>query len=126
MQSPQRSVTHLASLSDCITTPTAHPHLLAIFEGLLSHPYWTVTTGTHQHNVGDMYLALTLDNPPLLSEPTGPHMTFDQVDFFDNDAAFVSMDAEDFATLASIFTSNDLDKIILANMPCTGNLLLHG
>jgi hypothetical protein len=73
-----------------------------------------------------VYLALTLDNSPLLGEATGPHMTFDQVDFFDDNASFISMDAEDFATLASISTSNDLDKIILANMPSTRNLLLHG
>jgi hypothetical protein len=73
-----------------------------------------------------MDLALTLDNPPLLGETTGPHMTLDHVDFFDDNSPFVGMDAEDFATLASVFTSNDLDKIILADMARTGNPLLHG
>jgi hypothetical protein len=126
MQMPRRSKTCLASLSDYITAPTAYPHLLTIFQGLLSHPNWEITTGTHQHDVGDMYLALTLDNSPLLGETTGPHMTLDHVDFFDDNSPFVGLDAEDFATLASVFTSNDLDKIILADMARTGNPLLHG
>jgi hypothetical protein len=126
MRTPQHSKSLLASLSDYITAPTAYPYLLTIFEGFLSHPYWKITTGTHQHDVGDVYLTLTLDNPPLLGETTGPHMTLDHVDFFDNDPPFVGMYAEDFATLASVFTSDDLDEIILANMERTGNSLLHG
>jgi len=126
MQTLHCSITCLASLSDYITAPATYPHPLAIFEGLLSHPYWTVTTGTHQHDVGDVYLTLTLDNPPLLGEATRPHVTLDQVDFFDNNAPFIGMDAKNFTTLTAVFTSNDLDKIILANMPCTGNLFLHG
>jgi hypothetical protein len=85
-----------------------------------------ITTGAHQHHIRNVYLALTLDDPPLLGEATGSHMTLDQVDFFNDNAPFISMDTEDFATLASIFPSNNLDKVILANMPCTGNPLLHG
>jgi hypothetical protein len=52
-------------------------------------------------------------------------MTLDHVDFFDDDAPLVGMNAEDFATLASVFTSNDLDEIILANMERAGNPILH-
>jgi hypothetical protein len=116
----------LPSLFDYITAPTAHPHFLTIFEGFLSHPYWKITTGTHQHDVGDVYLALTLNYPPLLGETTWPHMTLDHVDFFNNDPPFIDVDSKDFATLASVFTSNDLDEIILADMERTGNPLLHG
>jgi hypothetical protein len=116
----------LPGLFDHITAPTAHPHFLTVFEGLLSHPYWKVTTGTHQHDVGDMYLALTLNYPALLGKLTGPHMTFDHMDFFNDDPAFIGVDSKDFTTLASVLTSNDLDEIILADMECTGSPLLHG
>jgi len=126
MQTLHSSTTCLAGLSDYIAAPTTYPYLLAIFEGLLSHPYWTITPGTDQHDVGDVYLAFTLDNPPLLGEATGSHMTLDHVDFFNDNAPFISVDAKDFTTLTAVFTSNDLDKIILADMPCTGNPLLHG
>jgi hypothetical protein len=73
-----------------------------------------------------VYLALTLDNAPLLSETTGTHVAFDHVNLFDDDAPFIGMDAEDFATLTSVFTGDNLHKIILADVPPPGTSLLHG
>jgi hypothetical protein len=72
-----------------------------------------------------VYLPLTLNDSPLLRQSTGPHMALDHVDLLDNDASFIGMHAEDFATLPFVFSGDDLDKIILADMPRTGSSLLH-
>jgi hypothetical protein len=38
-----------------------------------------------------MDLAFALDNPTLLREPTGAHMTLDHVDLLDDNPAFIGM-----------------------------------
>jgi len=53
-------------------------------------------------------------------------MALDHVYLLDYEASFIGMHAQDFATLPFVFSGNDLDKIILADMPRTGNSLLHG
>jgi hypothetical protein len=106
-----------ANLSNRIATPTAHADLLTIFEELLPNPYREVAAGAYQHDVRHMDLTLTLNDASLLGEPTGTHMTLDHVDFLDDNTSFIGMYPEDFATLAFVFASDNLDKIILADMP---------
>jgi hypothetical protein len=106
-----------ASLPYHIATPTTHANLLSIVEALLSHPYRQVTSRTYEHDIRDVYLALTLNNATLLREPTRSHVTLNHVDLLDDDASFIGMHTEDLATLTFIFARNDLDKIILADMP---------
>jgi hypothetical protein len=105
------------SLAYHVATPTTHTNLLSIVEVLLSHPYRQVTSHTHEHDIRDVYLALTLNNASLLREPTRSHVTLDHVDLLDDDPSFIGMHAEDLAPLTFIFASNDLDEIILADMP---------
>jgi hypothetical protein len=125
IHTPQRSEFRLGSLSNNIAAPAAHSHLLAVFEDLLSYPYRVVATGTHQHDIRDVYFPLALDNSTLLGQATRSHMAFDHVNFFDDYTPFVGMNAQDFTTLAAIFTSNDLNKIIPTNVRCMGDSLLH-
>jgi hypothetical protein len=106
-----------ASLAYHVATPTAHANLLSIVEALLPHPYRQVTSRTHEHDIRGVYLALTLNNASLLREPARSHVTLDHVDLLDDDPPFIGVHTEDLATLTFIFASNDLDEIILADMP---------
>jgi hypothetical protein len=105
------------SLAYRVAAPTTHTHLLSIVEAFLSHPYRQVASRTHEHDIRDVYLTLTLDNASLLREPTRSHVTLDHVDLLDDDPSFIGVHAEDLATLTFIFAGNDLDEIILADMP---------
>ena len=78
----------------------------AVFELTPSNTSDLASVSIDQNDIGDVNGCLAFDDAGLNHASTASHVTFDQVDAFNEDALFLEVDVNHFASSTFVFTGH--------------------
>jgi hypothetical protein len=105
-------------LVDVLSAFLANPYFLAFFVDAMTYAHFFFALRADQHHVRKVKGRFEFHNTGLnlaAARLTGFLMFLDNINALDNDALCLGNDAQHFATLSDVFSSDDFDSIALFN-----------